>query len=442
MVAREMSDRSRIHKKRHQSFLKLGEYIRQQHTKNVAPKSKVDWSLPLVCDTSGAGESSCRIERTHEILKTDERAVDRLFTSAIGKRAKPITPQFLNKDIKQVYTHRYQTLSSVHIAVAKEEILSLIAERVNLPSSVVLRVDRTNIIIAGQITEKWYQIECDTAIPLLSLFIQSIPPLKKLNNNHYISHSPSHLPLEDAAQTQKITFANGTVFARKVLRHTYTVGTGTLEPFWHYTLPQTDGTNLYYHLFPPVLMLNHHLSHKNFRLSVDMFIQLLVRRGGAVHCDIRRRNIAVIDHRLVLIDDHRQDGGEYLASNPYYYDCGDSEDLILPTTFYQDLLASFRVMASISGCVYPWSTDRSCDAVTLLFDKDMKLNGDKFHITLTYGDIYQISVLMRQHMRRLAKPSIDIESMILKHVSPPTASQLIAFRCHQEASGISEHVDG
>jgi hypothetical protein len=152
--------------------------------------------------------------------------------------------------------------------------------------------------------------------------------------------------------------------------------------------------------------------------------------------------MAVVDHRLVLIDDHRQDGGEYLATNPYYYDCGDEEDLILPTTFYQDLLASFRVMASISGCVYPWSTDRNADAVTLLFDKDMKLSGDKYHITMTYGDIYQLSVLMRKHMRRLAKPSIDIESMILKHLTTPTTSQLVAFRCQQETSGISDHVDG
>uniref|UniRef100_A0A2V0RAR6 VP4A n=1 Tax=viral metagenome TaxID=1070528 RepID=A0A2V0RAR6_9ZZZZ len=437
-----MSDRSRIHEKRYQSFRKLEDFVQAQHDKNVTSNSKVDWSLPLVCDTSGAGESSCRIERTQEILKTDERAVDRLFTHVTCKRTNPVTPQFLDKDIKQVYTNRYQILSSVHVAVAKEEILSLVSEKIGLPSSVVLRVDRTNIVITGHVTEKWYQIECDASIPLLSLYVHAIPPLKKLNNNHYISHSPAHLSLEDTAQTQKITFANGTVFARRVLRHTYTVGTGTLEPFWHYTLPLTDGTCLYYHVFPPVLMLNHHLSHKHFKLSVDMFIQLLVRRGGTLHCDIRRRNIAVIDHRLVFIDDHRQDGGEYLATNPYYYDCGDAEDLILPTTFYQDLLAAFRVMASISGCVYPWNVDRNSDAVTLLFDKNMKLSGDKYYITMTYGEIYQLSVLMRKHMRRLARPSIDIESMIVKHVSTPTPSQLVAFRCQQENSGISDHVDG
>nr|WNT98852.1 VP4-1 [Scylla paramamosain reovirus] len=442
MVAREMSDRSRIHKKRHQSHQKLERYVEEQHEKNVSSNSKVGWSLPLVCDTSGAGESSCRIERTHEILKTDERAVDRLFTRTTCKRANPATPQLMDKDIKHIYTNRYQILSQVHVAVAREEILPLIPQKISLPSSVTLRIDRTNIIITRQVTDEWYHIECDASIPLLSLFIHPIPPLKKLNNNHYISHSPAHLPLKDVMQTQKVNFANGTVFARKVLQHTYTVGTGTLEPFWHYTLPQTDGTLLHYHVFPPVLMLNHHLSHRHFKLSVDMFIQLLVRRGGVLHCDIRRRNIAVVDHRLVLIDDHRQDGGEYLATNPYYYDCGDEEDLILPTTFYQDLLASFRVMASISGCVYPWSIERNDDAITLLFDKDMKLSGDKYYITLTYGDIYQLSVLMRRYMRRLAKPSIDIESMIIKHVSVPSASQLVAFRCQQDASGISNHVDG
>lgn len=437
-----MSDRSRIHKKRYQSLLKLEEYVKEQHLKNVSSDSKIDWSLPLVCDASGAGESSCRIERTQEILKTDERAVDRLFTNVKGRRINPTTTQFPDQNIKQIYTKSYQNISSVHVAVAKEEILSQIPETAGLPPSVILRVDRTNIIITGQITERWYQIECDASIPLLLLFIQAIPPVKKLNNHHYISHSPAFLPLEDVAQTQKITFGNGTVFARKVLRHTFFVGTGTLEPFWHYTLPRADGTNLYYHIFPPVQMLNHQLSRKQIKLSVDMFIRLLVRRGGSVHCDIRRRNIAVIDQRLVLIDDHKQDGGEYLASNPYYYDCGTADDLVLPTTFFQDLLAAFRVMASISGCVYPWSINRDDDAVTLLFDKDMKLSGDKYYITMSYGDIYQLSVLMRMHMRRLARPSIDIESMILKHVSTPTTSQLISFRCQQEASGISDHVDG
>ncbi|UMW88599.1 VP4A [Carcinus maenas reovirus] len=437
-----MSDRSRIQKKRSESFVKLQNYIRQQHTKNVTPKSKVDWSVPLTSDSSGGGESACRIDRTQELLENDEHSVDRLFTPGLCKNSTQLTPLSLDKQVKHIYTNRYQLLGPVHVAIAREEILHLVEEKVNLPSSVVFRIDRTNIVIPGHITGRWYQIQCNASAPLLSIYTHSILPLKKLNNTHYIAHCSAHLNLEDAPNTQKITFAHGTVFARRVLRHTYTVGTGTLEPFWHYVLPQTDGNSLYYHIFPPVSMLNYHLNNKHFKLSIDMFIQLLVRRGGNLHCDIRRRNIAVVDHRLVLIDDHRQDGGEYLATNPYYYDCGNNQDLLLPTVFFQDLLAAFRVMASISGCVYPWSTDRNNDAVTLLFDKDFKLRGDKYYMTLTYGEIFQISALMRATMRRLSKPSIDIESMIVNYASPPSPAQLIEFRCQQEASGISDHVDG